>query len=363
MPALYIDVDAAEGDNLESWSAARRDISNILEHRGYLNLEVEIQDPQRFYKPSLFAIHPTHAAVGVYKAARIELLTQIFNTIGMVWRMLSLFEVGRTAKARKPTVVLMVEPLATHDWKMLIGSLEAVLDKYRGNLPKLSVEVMPGAVNPTPPQSETKEQAKGLPGLPFIHDFNTHPRNGTSIGVQGEIGGGTLGGFFKMVAPSRTHIGFLTNSHVVAPPTNAPSSERSHYNIMGLPYHGSGGAGTRIHYFAANDVKATKKAGKKAIQVAEDIIQEQMDKEKQRSDRGRANEQTRSMLRNLIRTQEQNIQRFKENIAQTKEMPQLYGRTILASGRALNNKYMTLDYAFVETSAVSSFRSPCFILQ
>lgn len=38
--------------------------------------------------------------------------------------------------------------------------------------------------------------------------FNEHPGHGTSIGVRGERGGGTLGGYFVMRSPATNHIGF-----------------------------------------------------------------------------------------------------------------------------------------------------------
>ena len=63
------------------------------------------------------------------------------------------------------------------------------------------------------------------------------------------------------------------------------------------------------------------------------------------------------MLQNVISSQEQRIKCVQDDIAKVMEMPRLYGRTILASGRALNDKLMTLDYAFVETSTVSCFRT------
>lgn len=57
------------------------------------------------------------------------MLAQIHSTIGSAWEPLSLFDVGRTASAKKPTVVLMVEPLSEYDWNVLTSSLEAVIRK------------------------------------------------------------------------------------------------------------------------------------------------------------------------------------------------------------------------------------------
>lgn len=42
-----------------------------------------------------------------------------------------------------------------------------------------------------------------------------------SIGVDGERGGGTLGGFVEVGVAGAKHRGFLANWHVVQPPRNA----------------------------------------------------------------------------------------------------------------------------------------------
>ncbi|KAL8797137.1 MAG: hypothetical protein Q9195_000604 [Heterodermia aff. obscurata] len=358
VPTLQIEVDAAQEDSLEKWPAAQQRISRILKKNGYSDLEVEIQDWRRLYQPSFFAIRPAHAAVRVYKAARKEMLAQIFDTIGSVWEMLSLFEVGRTANVKKPTVVLMVEPLATYDWKMLTASLEAILDRHKGDLPKLSVEIMPGAAHPKPPQSADKEQEQDMPGVSFVHSFRKHPRHGTSIGVQGEKGCGTLGGFFKMVSPSKTHTGFLTSSHTVAPPANAPFSERFQYDTMGLPYRGSGGQGTKVQYFAEDDVQASINGTLESIQATNNLIQKHKTERVEESERGQSTEESQSHLHKFILGHEQRMITLEEDLATAMDMPRSYGRTILASGRALTSKLATLDYAFVETSAIGDYGLP-----
>lgn len=70
LPTVQILVDAGEGNPLERWSAARRDVTAILDERELVGIEIEIQDPDRYYQPSLFPIPPNHPAVAVYKAVR-----------------------------------------------------------------------------------------------------------------------------------------------------------------------------------------------------------------------------------------------------------------------------------------------------
>ena len=154
----------------------------------------------------------------------------------------------------------------------------------------LTVEIVPGATHSNPSQSVGKEQEQNVPGLSFLDDLDSHPRHGTSIGVQEEKGGGTLGGFFKILSPSKTHIGFLTNSHIVAPSATALSSERFQYDIMGLPYQESRAEGTMVHYFAVKDVQASIAHGHQQVQTSKNLIQESQNRERQRREKGQANE-------------------------------------------------------------------------
>ncbi|KAL8690290.1 MAG: hypothetical protein Q9218_004226 [Villophora microphyllina] len=145
VPVLHISVDTMEENHLDRWSAARRDITAILDDHGFGNVEVEIQDPNRFYQPSIFPIHPNDPAVALFHTARMEMMRHILDRIGASWQMFSLFQVGRDAGSKKATVVLMVDPWAEHDWKSLVASLEAIIHKHQvGSGSEPSVEVMPG---------------------------------------------------------------------------------------------------------------------------------------------------------------------------------------------------------------------------
>ncbi|KAL8825080.1 MAG: hypothetical protein Q9191_004630 [Dirinaria sp. TL-2023a] len=354
VPALHIIVDAGEANPFERWSAARRDVTALLDDHGFDEIEVEIQDPERFYQPSLFPIHPNHPAVSIYKSVREELLARIHDSIGSVWNSLCLLEVGRAANLKKPTIVIMVDPLAERDWGILKASLEAVIN--RKGLPpgKLPVEIMPGGCADDPPNPR---DLQSRPGKSFLDDFETHPHHGTSISVRGEIGGGTLGGYFLMKSPTETHKGFLTNSHVVAPASTESPSAILEYDLLGLSYTApSENAGrTWVYHFAPNDVDATRKHAEQRLQSLKPELANIDEQLKQRKESGAS---PQAGLVSLRAQMIQQIEQTESRLSQVKTMPRLQGRTIVASGRRLTHEMKTLDYAFVETSSIGNNRLP-----
>jgi len=59
-----------------------------------------------------------------------------------------LFQVGLADNVKRPAVVLMVAPLAEHDWASLKVSLEEIIaGKEIGDQSGLRVEIMPGCTS------------------------------------------------------------------------------------------------------------------------------------------------------------------------------------------------------------------------
>ena len=355
VPVVRILVNAGEGNPLEKWSAARRDITALLDDHGFDDLDVEIQDLNRFYQPSLFPIHPSHPAVTIYKSVREDLLVRISNSIGSVWNFLSLFEVGRSANLGEPAIVLMVDPLAERDWSILKASLEAVINNrqdMRGR--SLPVEIMPGGWADVPHDQQSR------PGLSFLDDFEGHPRSGTSIGVRGEIGCGTLGGYFHLKSPKKIHKGFLASSHAVAPASSAPSTAILEYDLLGLAYTASDNAAGRtwIHYFAQKDVDATRTNAEERLQTLKTEVTAINERLKRHEERGESASGRSAGIKEMRTDFMQHIRLTEQALLTVKTIPKLYGRTIVASGRRLTPQMKTLDYAFVETSSTDTNQVP-----
>lgn len=153
-----------------------------------------------------------------------------------------------------------------------------------------------------------------------------------------------------MRSPTSSHTGFLTNSHVVAPPSSSPSGAILEFDLLGLSYramannHGR----TRLGYFAGKDIDATLAHGARRIKQLEARITSTESTEKTYDERGTLTAQKKADLIADKDTFKQLIREIKETVQATTAMPRVLGRTILASGRALTTDLRTLDYAFVE---------------
>lgn len=314
-PTLLIPVDDGDTNPKQRWSAARRDLVDLLEKRGFTEFMVEIYDPNRYYRPSLFPIKPKHPAVAHYESVRDTLLRIVMERLQSKWQLLSLFMTGRDSSLARPSLVLMVSPLASSDWQTLVFDLERIINKDRSVDKWISTEIMPGACGRKPLERQE------LPGESFKADMDSHPRMGTSIGVGGEAGG-TLGGYFKLECLGNTDHGFLTSSHVVAPAQSQPELAR----------------GTDIHYFAAKDVQETRD------DIETDIA---------------------SLTRALVTTTDQDrraliqerLRVLNSRLSITQSMPLPIGKTIAASDRSLTPNGGTLDWAFVESPTFGKGRA------
>ena len=344
MPTLCIDVNAGGTNPMERWSAARRDLTAILDERNFSNVEVEIQDPERFYRRSLFPIDPNHPAVARYESVRDTIRTTIKQRLGLSWQLISLFLVGRTSDVTEPSVVVMVSALTENDWQSLVFRLETIINQGQPSGQRLRVEFMPGTCDSCLPAESTR------PGVSFKRDLASHPRIGTSIGVAGEEGGGTLGGYFSLRCHGRTHTGFLTNSHVFAPAEDQPHSAREEYSYYGLAYHArpDNVGRTSIQYFASKDIKATKADVQDDLNwLAQDGIPAQRTRIEDLRNTGESLTKLEARLAQL-RTVQNTLQ---HQMISLQDMPRHLGRNVVSSGRGLTAQRRTLDWAFVETQS------------
>lgn len=289
---------------------------------------------------------------------REELLACVHHHLGYQWSMLSLYNVGRNANVAKPKIVLMVKPLVEHDWNLLSSRLQGVVAKEQTVGPRLEIEIMPGQCGDVPQATMT---AGSQSGQSFYTDLETHPRQGSSIGVRGLVGGGTLGGWFLMRSPRNTHHGFLTNSHVVKPPDETTTEiARMEFDAYGLAYNAkdSDPGRTWLHYLAVKDVNTTKEVALKNKERFDRSIKDVEEQEAEREVAGSSTAQKRSVAQTRIAYFKEERTKASERLSTLEKMPRLLGRTIVASGRRLDPELKTLDYAFVETSRVGNLALP-----
>lgn len=116
VPTLRINVELDDHALTESWPAATRDIYLLLGQRGFPGIEVEIIEPNRCYRPSLFPIPPQDAHIAKYESVRKDLVRFITTELGNAWRMMCIFKVGRNSDKTGYAVVVMVQPFTIQDW-------------------------------------------------------------------------------------------------------------------------------------------------------------------------------------------------------------------------------------------------------
>lgn len=148
-----------------------------------------------------------------YKQVREDLLRIVRTEIPGKCISLPLFHVGSSFGGAIPAVTLMVKPYAVYDWQALSSRMRIAINKRRKPEDvNLEVENFPGQT------SDLEER----PGKDFSDSFTPTPKVGSSIGVLGEDGGGTLGGFAELTFGEFTLQSIVTNSHVTQPLENTP---------------------------------------------------------------------------------------------------------------------------------------------
>ena len=345
---VQVGIDVRDDSPTDAWSPARRDVKALLIERGFGDLEVELIDPQRFYLPSLFPVSPRDPAVAVYEANRTEILEIVKDALADAWTSVSLFMVGRSSMSTQHAIVIMVRPLTEHDWLLLRWRIENLVNTQGAFQAKITVEFMPGYWGYLPPpRSPRPEEETG--GKSFVEDFSSDPIMGTSIGVLGERGGGTLGGFFQLECHGRKHKGFLTNSHVVQPAGNTPEAVQKEYHHYGCHYKAPRDhpARSQVRYFAEKDVKATRFAAERRLSMMVKEVERQEHEIGERRMLGKP-------VDNLLLAKSQNEadqRRLQAMVVVLASMPRYLGNVLCASGRAVTNSHQILDWAFVETPA------------
>lgn len=239
------------------------------------------------------------------------------------------------------------------DWLFLRHKLQQVI-KQEFEIRKVSqpsssigIEFAPGAWNTLEPTNEK-------PGIELASDLSDHPKLGTSIGVQGEKGGGTLGGFFRLKCGDNLHRGFLTNYHVVEPSGGAVQSVKDLGNNDGTLYRPDvihDETKTTVHNFALKDVQNSREFIDDAIVSEEKEIQRITGRQMQLQESG-FDLDDRLERRKVI--SEESIKDAKRKRESLQQMPRTIGKVLVSSGRAFNAAQRVVDWAFVEMPATQA---------
>lgn len=176
-----------------------------------------------------------------------------------------MFMVGRYLDKSSPTIVVMVQPRASHQWTGLIASIKSLVRSKNLLKLEIDIEIVPGDVftTTTDPATETilnRDERKGSFGMDFTETMRADgaPEMGTSIGIEGEQGGGTLGGFVTFTHGNMTRTCGITNYHVVRPARDASEDILQKANVFGSSPGESDHIQSNIIYYTPRDVRATR---------------------------------------------------------------------------------------------------------
>jgi hypothetical protein len=313
---------------------AKDEIYDFLQANKIYGVEVEIVHLDLCFRPSLFAISPQDPTVTAYEASREKILGLLQEHLRSSWKSLCLFYVGRTREKAQPTIVIMVKPRAFFDWSELESKIRVAL----GSGHEINVEFLPGELGMLPEQEDN--------GVSFLDRMapDGRPEMGCSIGVVGEVGGGTMGGFLTLTLGGFTHRGFMTNYHVIRPCSNANEAIIKKADRFGSSPFATDETHCDVLYLAVKDRQAT-------LQQANETLTETRDQlrnlEQARQSREIAMARIPPGLQMQIDDAKNRIVSYENKQAAVQAMPEVLGKVLVSSGNVLFNNRI-VDWAFVE---------------
>ncbi|MCJ1347410.1 hypothetical protein MMC31_005635 [Peltigera leucophlebia] len=170
-----------------------------------------------------------------------------------------------------------------------------------------------------------------------------------SIGVDGERGSGTLGGFVELDVTGKKHSGFLTNLHVVQPPRNADIAIKEAPARFGTNYFSASDL-TRVglHYLSEKDVGRTNGGLDSTLAKATKQLQQEEDDNDFRVLFGSKPSLGYLMQRGRLGKE---IAETEEKLRLVEALPAPIGRVIVSSGRSTTEKdglAHIIDWVFIE---------------
>lgn len=308
---------------------AKDELANLLQRSGIPNVEVEILDIEKAFRPSLFAISANAPEVRVYESAKAKMIEILEETLHGAWKTLCLYELGQNKRKASPTIVVTVEPRTTCNWYRLMLQLREV----QPVVSHLSVEFLPG----------------GLGNLAGNSQFDSMRDDGLvqageSITVAEEKSGGTLGLFARLQYGETTHSGFITNFHVVRHPKSAGPDIINKAQRHGSSLYTDDGTRSEVVRFAPKDITETVVDGQ---QRAKELKAELHSLYHQKYYIELKNAPIKEGIDISISEYEKLLASYEKRLGVVAAMPTSIGRVLLSSGNAMwHNK--VVDWAFVK---------------
>lgn len=274
--------------------------------------------------------------------------------------MLCVWSIGIDMLNAEPASLVFVDPGTVKDWNTLVVNLKGIIDAAIPTKTSLIIDVEfvtggTGLLNLDTVEDEGIDEGKnendqaGMPGMDLSSQLYKNPWMGMSIGVDGEPGGGTLGGFVELNDAGKKHSGFLTNWNVVRPPRSADIAIKKASVRYGTNYFSaSDPTQVGLHYLAEKDVESTKEGLSRTLAKATKQLQQEEENKDYRVLFG-----SKPSLGYLMRKEMlvKEIAETEEKLRVVDALPAPIGRVIVSSGRSTTEKdglAHIIDWAFVE---------------
>ena len=289
---LQIATEHPESNVSHQWSPSKRGCQAILDERN-IEAEVQIIDPKRAFIPTLLPIHPQDPHIAAYKSFRGPLLSYVMSELGDRWSSLCIYAVEHNHNVgRTYQIVLMVPPFTIHDWGSMTGR---ILNDFIKPLPEstrdIGVTIIPGVTSAVLADNEDSERDNNVNGKSFFNKLTPLPSRGASIGVKGERGGGTLGGYVDLKQGNKIERCILTNSHVVKPASTESAEVIESYLQSGVNVPGlekdkmMDPRRSTVQWMAVKDVNVTRAQAERDIKSIHRTRKELESEEKELRDK------------------------------------------------------------------------------
>ncbi|KAL2832911.1 hypothetical protein BDW59DRAFT_138886, partial [Aspergillus cavernicola] len=318
-------------------------VAELLARKGIQSVGIEIVFFDQCFRPSLFSIQPNHPAVPIYNAAKRGIMRLVNQRLHSEWATLSMFMMGLTKPKSTPTIVILVNPFAVHDWADLATQIKLRLPPGDTTALGINVEFLPGSLSLLPPATPIGD------GRSCFRDMRADgvPTPGTSITVLPERGSGSLGPFVTLTRGAKEWNGALTNFHVVRPPPGAAEEIMEAAHRFGSSPTLGNGTEFDVFYFSPSDARETLEGLRDQIKTDTEILESL---EKEMSDRQEAGLEMPARKLHIMNVYKERLPMLRQKLDVVGKMPIKLGRTLVSSGCVIAENKVG-DWAFIEISS------------
>ena len=331
-----------------SLGPAKDEVNKLLNIENTYNIDVEIVHELFHFQPSLFPISPEHQAVQAYNAMHDRIIEMLHGLLNHNWNLLCLFEAGNSIDKTSTTIIVMVSQKIKQHWMTLVNSIKRFFNANFRDL-MIEVEILPGCLS-TLTGGNRSDLIDISNGLMESMQADGRPLMGTSIGVRGEQGGGTLGGLVTLNWNGVDYQCAITNYHVVKPAHDAEDNIKVQADRYGSCPWRIDDTNCEIIYYSPNDVATLQNALIEAVQYNQQNLDRMLANYNRRVE---AKVEVPETLRTTIEYLNKDILDKKTKLRTTHSMPRVLGRVFCSSGAAIWEGRIN-DWAFILLSDDSS---------